>query len=170
MTSRTSMAFSFAGIFAPFTQAEVILCSPKGWQNYRNDWNTNRKTKEVVQICLGRGRPRVVSTEFTAHLSSLYSFPPLHHPQEKRGRNPDSHHFPEILKARALSWTMISSECTGSPRKRQGDQPVGSGSGEWMGFFRSWERRVMRYSSSESWQLPTDKQEGLQKCHFYIGI
>ena len=71
MTFSTSKTFSFAGIFAPFTQAEAILSSPKGWQNYRNYCNTNRKTKDVVQICLVRGQPRVVSSlEFTAHLGS----------------------------------------------------------------------------------------------------
>lgn len=31
-----------------------------------------------------------------------------------------------------------------------------------MGFFGNWECRGMRYSGCEYWQLPIDKQEGLQ--------
>lgn len=36
-----------------------------------------------------------------------------------------------------------------------------------MGFFRNWECRVVRDSGSEFWQLPIDKQEGLQMSFLY---
>lgn len=63
---------------------------------------------------------------------------------------------------RALSKEIISSECPGSPRKRQESQPMGSGWGERMVSFSSREGRVIQLSSSEDWQLPADKQVGFQ--------
>lgn len=108
------------------------------------------------------GRPRTVlrnSPLPRANWSLPTSLPPT---GEIRDRNHDSHHFPEVLKQRALSKEIISSECPGSPRKRQESQPMGSGWGERMVSFSSWEGRVIQLSSSEDWQLPADKQVGFQ--------